>query len=49
MEMYQYTFDIKGVLYHVYAPSKVEALAAYLEENGITELPTGCTITRYNF
>jgi hypothetical protein len=48
MLQYRYVFDEDGVLYHVYAPSKVQAIKDYLEEKGLKALPSNITITRYN-
>jgi hypothetical protein len=49
MLTYLYAFDVSGQeTYYVYAPSKVEAISMYLEENELKELPKTCTITRTN-
>ena len=49
MLTYLYAFDVSGQeTYYVYAPSKVEAISMYLEENELKELPKICTITRTN-
>ena len=45
---YRYVFDEDGTLYHVYAPSKVEAIKKYLEEKEIDKLPSNLIITRFN-
>ena len=45
---YAYLFEKNGQQYYVYAESKVTAIAKYLEENSLSELPKGITITRSN-
>lgn len=49
MLMYLYLFKLDGIEYYVYAPSKSEAIAQYLEEKELEELPKGVIITRHRF
>lgn len=44
--MYAYAFTVGKKVYYVYAESQIEAIAAYLEDHNLRELPSNTKVER---